>query len=230
MYNINIQLAANIQKFRKAKALTQTELAEKLGVTFQAVSKWENAQSMPDITLLPLLADIFECHIDELFSREVKTEVHYDHCSEFPWHDDNIIRGVVCFGRKILQVTDGIVDKFTFEVIGDAKTVTSECGITVSGCVYGGCNAGDEIVVGGHVHGGCNAGDDITVGGHLSGGCNVGGDITCGGDFSGDINCGGSVQVTGDVEATKIKGNVRCSTLKCDRVEGDVMVVDGNSQ
>ncbi len=214
MENVNIQLAANIQKFRKKQGLTQTELAEKLGVTFQAVSKWENAQSMPDITLLPLLADIFDCHIDELFSREVKTEVHYDHCSEFPWHDDNIIRGVVCFGRKILQVTDGIVDKFTFEVIGDAKTVTSECGITVSGCVYGGCNAGD----------------DITVGGHLSGGCNVGGDITCGGNFSGDINCGGSVKVTGDVEATKIKGNVRCSTLKCDRVEGDVMVVDGNSQ
>ena len=224
MDNTNIVLAANIQKYRKKCGLTQEELANKLGVTFQAVSKWENAKTAPDILFLPTMADLFGCYIDELFSREIKTEIHYDHCSEFPWYDDNIVRGVVCLGRKILQVTDELTEKFTFEVIGDAKSVQSECNITVSGSVSGGCNAGDEIVVGGHVYGGCNAGDAITVGGNLNGRCIAGDGITCGGNLKGDITCGDTVTVTDNVEAVKIKGNVTCNSLKCDKVEGDITI------
>ena len=68
MGNINIILGKNIRQFRKTINLTQEELADKLGVSFQAVSKWENAQSAPDISLLPLLAEIFRCTIDDLFS------------------------------------------------------------------------------------------------------------------------------------------------------------------
>lgn len=67
MGNINIILGENIRQFRKTMNLTQEELADKLGVSFQAVSKWENAQSAPDISLLPLLAEIFRCTIDDLF-------------------------------------------------------------------------------------------------------------------------------------------------------------------
>ena len=227
MDNTNIVLAANIQRYRKKCGLTQEELAKNLGVTFQAVSKWENAKTAPDILFLPTMADLFGCYIDELFSREIKTEIHYDHCPEFPWYDDNIIRGVVCLGRKILQVTDGLTDKFTFEVIGDVTSVQSECNITVSGSVSGGC-AADEIVVGGHVYGGCNAGDAITVGGNLSGGCVAGDGITCGGNLKGDITCGDTVTVTGNVESEKIKGNVICNSLECEKVEGDVAVKEGN--
>ena len=223
MENVNIVLAANILKYRKKSGLSQDELAQKLGVTFQAVSKWENAKAAPDITFLPIMADIFGCYIDELFSREVRSEVHYDHCSEFPWADDTVIRGVVCEGRKILQATS-LVDRFTFEIIGEAKNVKSECNIAVNGNVSGGCEAGGDINVGGHLSGGCNTGGDINVGGHLSGGCNTGGDITCGGNLSGDVNCGGGMTVEGDVEAVKIKGNVVCNSLKCDKIEGDVTI------
>ena len=194
MDNTNIVLVANIQKYRKKCGLTQEELAKELGVTFQAVSKWENAKTAPDISFLPTMADLFGCHIDELFSRGVKSEIHYDHCSEFLWYDDDIIRGVVCLGRKILQVTEELTEKFTFEVIGDAKNVQSECSIAISGSVFGGCHAGDEVVIGGHLNGACNAGDEITVGGHLSGNCNGGADIICGGNFTGNINCGGIVK------------------------------------
>ena len=67
MGNINTILGKNIRQFRKTINLTQEELADKLGVSFQAVSKWENAQSAPDISLLPLLAEIFRCTIDDLF-------------------------------------------------------------------------------------------------------------------------------------------------------------------
>ena len=239
MENVNIILAANILKYRKKSGLSQDELAQKLGVTFQAVSKWENAKAAPDITFLPIMADIFGCYIDELFSREVRSEVHYDHCSEFPWADDTVIRGVVCEGRKILQATS-LVDRFTFEIIGEAKNVKSECNIAVngnvsggcgacgdiavSGGVSGGCNSGADIVVTGSLSGGCNAGGDIQVGGHFSGGCNTGGNITCGGNLSGDVNCGGAMTVEGNVEAVNIKGNVVCNSLKCDKIEGVVAI------
>lgn len=61
-------MAANILKYRKKSGLSQDELAQKLGVTFQAVSKWENAKAAPDITFLPIMADLFDCSIDDLFS------------------------------------------------------------------------------------------------------------------------------------------------------------------
>ena len=68
MDNMNIVLADNIQKFRKRIGMTQEELAKELGVTFQAVSKWENAKTAPDILFLPTMADLFDCSIDDLFS------------------------------------------------------------------------------------------------------------------------------------------------------------------
>lgn len=59
-------LGKRIATKRKAFGLTQDTLAEQLGITAQAVSKWENDQSCPDITMLPRLADIFGCSTDEL--------------------------------------------------------------------------------------------------------------------------------------------------------------------
>lgn len=55
-----------IKKLRKDNNLTQQDLAEKLSVTYQAVSKWENGKSIPDISTLKLISDIFNVNIDEL--------------------------------------------------------------------------------------------------------------------------------------------------------------------
>ena len=75
MDDIHKRFAANLQKFRKKKDLTQEELAQKLGVTFQAISKWENAKAAPDIFLLPTIADIFCCTVDQLFYGDVQGEM-----------------------------------------------------------------------------------------------------------------------------------------------------------
>ena len=59
-------LGKRIMQGRKKLGLTQDKLAELLGVTAQAVSKWENDQSCPDITMLPRLAELFHISTDEL--------------------------------------------------------------------------------------------------------------------------------------------------------------------
>ena len=60
-------IGANIARLRREHNMKQDELAEMLGVTPQAVSKWENGASMPDISLLPKIAQIFGVTIDDLF-------------------------------------------------------------------------------------------------------------------------------------------------------------------
>ncbi len=56
-----------IKRLRKERGFTQEELAEQLGVTFQAVSKWENGSSMPDISQVVPLAAVFNVSTDVLF-------------------------------------------------------------------------------------------------------------------------------------------------------------------
>ena len=65
---MNETLGKRIAALRRDKELKQDELAEKLDVTPQAVSKWENDQTCPDILLLPLLAETLGVSIDELLT------------------------------------------------------------------------------------------------------------------------------------------------------------------
>lgn len=65
-------LGKRIVANRKRLGLTQDQLAERLGVTAQAVSKWENDQSCPDIATLPRLADLLGVSVDALLGRETQ--------------------------------------------------------------------------------------------------------------------------------------------------------------
>ena len=62
-----MEIGNKIKQLRFKHSLTQEQLAQQLGISAQAISKWENSVSMPDITLLPDIAKIFGISIDELF-------------------------------------------------------------------------------------------------------------------------------------------------------------------
>ena len=62
-------LGKRIAYHRKRLGMTQEQLAQRVGVSAQAVSKWENNLSCPDITILPELASIFGISVDELLGR-----------------------------------------------------------------------------------------------------------------------------------------------------------------
>ena len=68
-------LGNRIAELRRAKNITQDEMAEKLNVTAQAVSKWENDISCPDIMLLPKIAQMLSVTVDELLSDQPKKSV-----------------------------------------------------------------------------------------------------------------------------------------------------------
>ena len=63
-----MSIGKNLAVYRKNKGLTQGELGEMLGVTNQAVSKWESEVSMPDVMLLPEIAKVLGVTVDELYT------------------------------------------------------------------------------------------------------------------------------------------------------------------
>ena len=81
---MTVDIGSRIRELRAKRKVSQEKLAEHLGLTFQAVSKWENGVSQPDIALIPLIADYFGVSTDELFGmnrleREKRVE---DICAE----------------------------------------------------------------------------------------------------------------------------------------------------
>ncbi len=69
-------LGQRIASLRKQRGLTQEEVAGRLGVSAQAVSKWENDQTCPDISILPALSDLLEVTVDALLRGERAPETY----------------------------------------------------------------------------------------------------------------------------------------------------------
>jgi transcriptional regulator with XRE-family HTH domain len=177
-----MNISKNIYNLRKASGLTQEALAEKLNISFQAVSKWENGQSLPDIAMLPLLAEIFGTSIDRLFGREAGVDY------TVPWEDDEKLRGIVFKGHKILKKCDDL-SKLTFTVEGDALNVESNCSVNC-GNVEGNVEAGVDVNCG-NVEGDAEAGVNVNCG-NVSGDVSAGVSVTCC-DVGGTVNAGVSV-------------------------------------
>ena len=63
---MNLKIGENIRFLRRKSGLTQEELADALNISFQSVSKWERGESLPDLALLPAIANFFAVTTDEL--------------------------------------------------------------------------------------------------------------------------------------------------------------------
>ncbi len=67
---MKLNIGENIRRLRRAADMTQEQLADKLGVAYQSVSRWENGTTYPDMEFLPVLAGIFGVTVDELIGME----------------------------------------------------------------------------------------------------------------------------------------------------------------
>ena len=67
--NLNsVQIGSFLQSIRKQNGMTQAELADKLQISPQSVSNWERGESIPDVSLLPDLAEVLHCSVDAILS------------------------------------------------------------------------------------------------------------------------------------------------------------------
>lgn len=119
---MNMTIGKRIALLRKEKGLKQEELAEMLGVSGQAVSKWENDQTCPDISLLPQLASILGVTVDELLSGKRETAPSVQILPEDQRKD---IKEVML--RIIVDSADG--DKVRVNLPMALIQVAIECGI-----------------------------------------------------------------------------------------------------
>ena len=210
-----LTMGARISAHRKNKGLTQEALANTLGVSNQAVSKWESDVCCPDIALLPQLVDALEMTLDELFGRESKAAIANDQvlpvAAELPWEDDDSIHAVLFQGHRLLQPKEGSLfrrDKYDeirksveLHFSGTAQDIYSDFSVVcTNSMIQGSVRAGDGVTCSGNVMGNVRAGDSVTCG-------NVGGDVSA----NDSVRCG------------DVQGNVRASdSVHCSTVVGDV--------
>ena len=209
---MNETLGTNIMRLRKEAGLTQEQLANALGISYQAVSKWENGVSCPDISTLPLIADLFSVSMDSLFGREtvalaVVQEEPKRSGPDYPWPDDDALYAVLFRGHN--YIGSGDMDhkekkriEFCYE--GPAINIHSDFSVTCEGDVQGDVKAGGRVDCG-------SVGKGVTAGGSVN--CD---------SVEGDVTAGGSVSAGANVSCDDVGGDVRANSVQCEEVSGGV--------
>jgi len=235
---MNKILGDNIARLRKERKMTQEDLAKELNITYQAVSKWENGVSSPDISNLKLIAGIFGVTIDELFGLSIEQEKQETAVPEaddktlsddVPCWDGTIPEEKVSSNRDGLSIkTDPLPwdDDDTLRVVafrGHRLLSADEIG----GSIFGRKNV--QVNVSGEsadvfsyfdvkcdsVNGNIGAGGDVDCG-IVTGSINAGGDVSC-------AAVGGNISAGGDVDCENVNGYVRAGgDVDCSDVGGDV--------
>lgn len=102
---MNLKLGKKVRELRKGQNVTQEELAEYLGISYQAVSKWENGLAYPDITLIPAIANFFQITTDTLFGMNDQIEKEEIEIILKRWKENNA-RGLIKENEKLIR--DGL--------------------------------------------------------------------------------------------------------------------------
>ena len=150
---MNIKISENIKRLRKNKKITQEGLAEIFNVTPAAVSKWENNETYPDITLLFPLSHFFGVSIDELMGydymlieeeiKKVKEEIHN---AWFVNNDWNKAKELTIAARSaypndyeiminyLFFTTGGVADNDSSVLLQNEKEIIKVCDLILEGC------------------------------------------------------------------------------------------------
>ena len=188
--------------YRRKLGLTQEALAQSLGVTNQAVSKWESGQSCPDIALLPQIADLFGITLDQLFGREPKA-VSFPARPEFPWPDDDTLRVVLYAGHRHIGSRPTAAGDIHFCYEGPALNIESALSVS--------CDA---------VTGNVSAGGDVNCD-DVYGSVQAGGSVSCNDVY-------GSVTANGSVTCDCVEGNVSAGgNVQADEINGSIITAGG---
>ena len=78
-------ISANLKELREEAELTQSEVAKELNISAQSVSKWERGEALPSIEFLPKLAELYDCEINDFFSKPLKEPVVDEELKDFSY-------------------------------------------------------------------------------------------------------------------------------------------------
>lgn len=125
MYNMK-NIGKSISSYRKNLGMTQEELAEKLHISAQAVSKWENGIGYPDITLVPAISEALNISLNDLFGASDDVDAE-----EIPseYEDLNFVisneKAAIYSDKKVLETGDGGTVVFSDGSTADLNTMTA---------------------------------------------------------------------------------------------------------
>ena len=116
---MTLSIGNKIKTLRKQRGITQEQLAESIGISFQAVSKWENNIALPDITLAPALASYFGVTMDELFDYNLrqtaeKIEAIRDEAYTYRVSDPGRSRAILEEGLKAYPDNDILLNNLLY--------------------------------------------------------------------------------------------------------------------
>ena len=237
--NIQENISNNLKQYRREIGLSQEALAERLGVTSQAVSKWECMQSIPDIEAIVALCELLGITTDKLLldrdpevvyqKQEVPGErVEVKICDTLP--DDGVLRVLQFKGKKQLRADE--MDGGVYIPLCGAERAH---GIHIEGNAKFEGDIGGDISCGNVDHIACCEGD-ISCGNVFTiEACE--GDISCGNVQSinaceGDVSCGNVGQIVsceGDIDCGDVdviancEGDINCANVNIiQNCEGDI--------
>ena len=231
-----VRIGDIIKTLRATKGISQEALAEVCGVSMQAVSKWENNQSYPDITLLPVLSDYFQVSLDYLLTGDTANadvsaglNAQDEHITELlrDRTDEDTLYIVQYRNGRILdksyydtnatnQEQKAIKIRFEEEYrnIPNGLHIEIWSDANIEGNVNGSVSAGGMVSCA-EVNGSVAAGGMVNCA-EVNGSVGAGGAVNCA-EVNGEVSAGGSV-TCGDVG-----GNVSAgSYVSCGDIDGDV--------
>ena len=210
--NQTLNIGNKICTLRKERGMTQVELADKLFVSHQAISQWENASTVPDLNSLLKICEIFNVTMNDLFDMVSETKCNID----IP--NDDVLRIFAVKNGFVLKTVDKRENEevkiiFEKEIKGNVSSMFSLNCNDISGNVstnnHIDCNnIVGNVAVGNKID--CNnINGNVASGNHID--CN---------DIQGDVSCGMKIvcsNITGDV---KIGSN---GHLDCEHIDGNVI-------
>ncbi len=123
-----MNIGNRIKSLRKARGLTQEQLSNAIGISFQAVSKWETNIAYPDITLAPVLANFFGVSMDELFDfslaeKEIEIRKIVDNAYEYREDNPEKSRRILEDGLKKYPENDILLNNLLYVIIDPDETI-----------------------------------------------------------------------------------------------------------
>ena len=237
--DIQSNVANNIKKYRKELGLSQEALADKLGITSQAVSKWECMQSIPDIEAMVELCELMGISLDKLVldkdpevvikevivekePEQTEGEEHYDRRGFFnkiyfdALPDDNDLRVLQFKGRRLLRENDyDRKIRIPFAIDNDRfpeKTINVHIvgNADIEGDISGSLTAGDSVSCG-NVGASVRAGDSVNCG-NVGASVNAGDGVNCG-NVGASVSAGDSVNCGNVGNSVSAGDSIRCGDV-----------------